>query len=841
MSKTTFKQLGIFVLLLFLISGRTSKNWGMEYDSSPPNQPGFIDSWHFWNKDLSFCGQSIYVVNNQSVPFSFDFFHSIFSDRFSNFKSNSLFHNISLSQNDSKASNSEQKSEDSAESMESESPDHFSAEESKVESEISKSKKLEDSDSSLKTESATDMASKKISILSFEEKMLAEVVPEKETKKTAAPKKWIPNLRVLAGSPPTILDLCDSIAKFDLEGSFGTPGTLQPELLTISMVSPSDQSVLEPEIQGTNLILNWAAKGNAQTEVVVRIEYPDCLPVYLSFNAEIWQPNYFWMIAVVIGGLGLFLIGMRNMSEGVQMMAGSSLRRLIAFFTENRFLAVGIGLLTTMLIQSSSVTTVMVVGFINSQIMTLSQGIGVIMGANIGTTVTGWILALKIEDYGLPLLGISAFFYLFSANVRVRYVSMSLMGLGLIFFGLKTMQSGFFILKDIPNFSQWMSYVDATSFFGVIKCACLGCLMTLVLQSSSATIGITISLATIGVIDFNTAAAFVLGENVGTTITALLASIGTTTVAKRAAYFHVIFNIIGVCWVLVIFLPILLPLVTSMANVQGEKNIAAGIALTHTLFNVSNTILFLPFTKVFASLLTRFVKESEVPKDSKLMLTSLGIRNMETPIIAIERSRVEILRMMNGCIQLNDWIRKIIDEKDYDNKELIEQAFKQEDVLDHMQDEVITFLADMMSKNLSVDIAEMARGQLRMSDELETVSDYLISVLKSNLKLHETGLQFPEMEMDSFTELDNSVRDHLIMIRKSYTERDSGTDVLQDIYQRRKGFTFRVKQTRDRFLKRMSEEKIDPLVVVAFNSQLNFYRRLREHAQNIAEAMTNIR
>jgi len=262
---------------------------------------------------------------------------------------------------------------------------------------------------------------------------------------------------------------------------------------------------------------------------------------------------FFKLALEIIGGLGIFLLGMKHMSDGMQAVAGTSLRRLIGAVTNNRFFATIVGVLVTCVVQSSSITTVMVIGFVNSGVMQLGQAIGVIMGANIGTTITGWILVLKIGKYGLPLLGGSAFFYLFSRGDRWRYWAMATMGVGMVFFGLEVMKDACSIIKETPAFEAWFQRFNADTYFGVLGCAAAGCVLTVLVQSSSATLGITISLAVQGVISYETAAALVLGENIGTTITAFLASLGATTNARRAAYFHVIFNIIGVFWITLIF------------------------------------------------------------------------------------------------------------------------------------------------------------------------------------------------------------------------------------------------------------------------------------------------
>ena len=237
--------------------------------------------------------------------------------------------------------------------------------------------------------------------------------------------------------------------------------------------------------------------------------------------------------STVVGGLGIFMLGMKYMSDGLQATAGDRLRRLISLVTDNRFLAVGIGTLVTCIVQSSSVTTVMCVGFVNSGFMTLHQAFGVTLGANIGTTITGWILVVKIGKYGLPLLGIAALVHLFCKRERLHYLALLAMGIGMIFFGLELMSEGFKPLSKLPEFREWFHAFEADTYLGVMKCALVGCILTCIVQSSSATLGITIGMATVGLIPFHTAAALVLGENIGTTITAIIASLGATTNARQ--------------------------------------------------------------------------------------------------------------------------------------------------------------------------------------------------------------------------------------------------------------------------------------------------------------------
>ena len=288
------------------------------------------------------------------------------------------------------------------------------------------------------------------------------------------------------------------------------------------------------------------------------------------------------MVFHVVGGLGIFLLGMKYMQQGLQVVAGDSIRRMINAVTANRFLAVGIGLFITTLVQSSSVTSVMVIGLVNSELMALTGAIGVIIGANIGTTITGWILALKIGQYGLPLLGLAAFGWLFIKGERLRYSALAMLGIGMVFFGLELMKDGFEPVSDLPEFASMFQLFEATDYLGVLKSALVGCGVTLVIQSSSATLGMTIALANTGVIDFQTAGAVVLGTNVGTTVTAYLASLGADDInAKRTAYFHILFNVAGVAAITALFLPVYLPFIDNRRDGRcRSQHAAAGRSLS---------------------------------------------------------------------------------------------------------------------------------------------------------------------------------------------------------------------------------------------------------------------
>jgi phosphate:Na+ symporter len=545
----------------------------------------------------------------------------------------------------------------------------------------------------------------------------------------------------------------------------------------------------------------------------------------------------------LLGGLGIFLLGMKHMSDGMQAVAGASLRRLISIVTNNRFMATIVGVVVTCVVQSSSVTTVMVIGFVNSGVMELSQAIGVIMGANIGTTITGWILVLKIGKYGLPLLGIAAFFFLFSKSDRWRYWAMAIMGVGMVFFGLELMKDACAIIKETPQFETSFKYFTADSYVGVMKCALAGCLLTTLVQSSSATLGITISLASQGVIGYETAAALVLGENIGTTITAFLASLGATSNARRAAYFHIIFNLIGVFWITLVF-PWYIELIktffaddlSTMVLVEGKEtypNTTAAIAATHTIFNIANTLLFLPFLPFFVRLLNRIVPSKGYKE--KPRLTDLDMRLLETPLLAIEQSRKEIVKMSVGCTKMLHWLGELC-EQDEIEQGLADKLLHREQVLDAVQDEIASHVTGLLANEIPHSVAVEARQQFRMADEYESISDYIVNIHKFDTRLRRDGEQFTANQKTGIKSLNQLSVDYLGLVNDALVARDPGVITKTESVSKRLGRE--IKQLRRNHLSDLSAGSMAPTVSVAYLAVLNAYSRVRDHAENVAGAVS---
>ncbi len=638
-------------------------------------------------------------------------------------------------------------------------------------------------------------------------------------------KRLVPDFKILKGSPKTVIDIRPLFANADTVD----------KVTSIDIVLNKKKKVVGATIEDSaTLVLEPGSVG--KTEIIIEARQASGDVIHSKFNVQVWDPDFWKLAMTVVGGLGIFLLGMKSMSDGLQAVAGKRLRRMIGAVTNNRVMATGVGTLVTTVVQSSSITTVMTVGFVSCGLMTLAQAIGVIMGANIGTTITGWILVLKIGKYGLPIAGVAAFGYLFLKRDRARYTSMAVMGLGMVFLGLELMKDGFAIVKELPAFEAWFETFSADTYLGVLKCAAVGCVLTFIVQSSSATLGITIGLAQMGVIPYETAAALVLGENVGTTITAWLASLGATTNAKRAAYFHVLFNMAGVAWITALF-PFYIKLIKyivvgDMDGHVGEE-VTGAIAATHTGFNVVNTLMFLPFAGVVARILQRLVPDKKT--DSEPKLTNLDMRILESPVIAIEQSHVEIMHMADGCAQMMKQIRQVL-ANPQTNETIVQRVKDTEQRIDLIQDEIVTFMTNLLSANIPHDLTDEARRQLRMGDEYESVSDYLARILKYQVKLRAEVDNLPPEDPTELLALHDMVAQYLDLVNE--LARSGEGEKSDEAAPRGQEINQRIREVRRTTLDSMGANGLPPRVSVTLHRQLNGYRRVRDHILNIAEAVT---
>jgi phosphate:Na+ symporter len=558
------------------------------------------------------------------------------------------------------------------------------------------------------------------------------------------------------------------------------------------------------------------------------------------------------ILMAVLGGLGIFMLGMKHMSEGMQAVAGNSLRRMISLVTTNRVMATATGTAVTTLVQSSSVTTVIVVGLVNAGLMQLPQAIGVIFGANIGTTITGWILVLNIGKYGLPMLGSAALVYLFARRDRTRFIAMSIMGMGMVFFGLELMKNGFAPVKDMPVFMDAFQWFEADSYGGIYKAVLVGCVLTLIVQSSSATLGITIGLAATGVIPFQTAAALILGENIGTTITVVLASIGASTNAKRAAYGHVLFNCIGVLWITLLFPwyvkgvaatvvavngadPLTISLQSGMDPVAFATVITSAIALTHSGFNVINTLVFLPFVRSFTRLLVWLVPDPRTKEIARLRRIDTG--TVSSPVLGLEQSRGEVIQMAQGVNKMMEWIRQLGFNGPWDEL-VVRKTFHREEVLDNVQREVVAFLTATLDATMPQMVAEEGRQQLRIAHEYESASDRAASILRGFGELRSQRLELSAAQREELQRLHDAVAGFVGEVSQAFEERRVMNSA--DVRAHSDSIGRLVRESRESQLQRMIDGQVDPGLSLIFAGLLTDYRRIGSHARNINDAAAGV-
>ena len=434
------------------------------------------------------------------------------------------------------------------------------------------------------------------------------------------------------------------------------------------------------------------------------------------------------------------------MSEGIQKTAGSRLRNILAYMTQNRVAGVFTGFLTTCLVQSSSATTVMVVSFVNAGLLSLVQSIGIIMGANIGTTVTGWLVSIlgfkfKIASIALPSIGIGLPL-VFSKVTKRKNLGEIFVGFGLLFLGLKFLKSSVPDIKNNPEVLQFLASYTDLGILSVLIFILVGVILTITVQSSSAAMTITITMAFKGWIDFPTAAALVLGENIGTTITAYLASLGANYHAKRTARAHMIFNVFGVVWMIIAFsffisfidyiVPgdpyIIKELSPGIPNPLFDPvTIPIHLSMFHTLFNIINVGLLIWFVPQIASIVEKMIKPSKEENKEEYNLEYFSTGVQPVPEIAILEAKKEVINMSALMIQMLNLFRSTFKEKE-SIKDTIHIAKENELKSDQMQEEISTYLAECTKHELSLESSQEAAAMMRIVNELESIGDSTLNL-----------------------------------------------------------------------------------------------------------------
>ncbi|WP_300367032.1 Na/Pi cotransporter family protein [Brachyspira sp.] len=544
----------------------------------------------------------------------------------------------------------------------------------------------------------------------------------------------------------------------------------------------------------------------------------------------------------LIGGFGLFMYGLKVFSDGLQESTENALKDILHKVTQNKIFGIALGFVITAIVQSSSAVTVMAVSFVNANILTLSQAINIILGANIGTTVTGWIISLNIDVLALPSLGIGSMIVIFgSENRKLRFFGEILMGFGMIFYGLILMKMAFEGVRSSEDFKRIFLMANANTIYGRFLCVMIGMIVTAIIQSSSAALGVTISLATVGLIDYPTAVALILGQNIGTTITAVLATLGASTNAKRAALVHCLFNIFGVIYMFFLF-PYYIKIVDIIVGfmnigdphlIVNNKyvNISFYIAAAHTIFNIINVILFYFLTEKLEKIVCIIIRDKEDEKHVSVLSDKL----LNMPVSAEIEVRKEVAYMGETAKKMLSRIEQLFDNP---SERLLTKIRDHEKMLDNTDNEIHTFLLKLLGKN-SINSSNIA-SLINISTYYENLGDNLKDLGKAIMKGSEKKTLFNDTQKEDIIKMINNNKDFIdylstLILQYYYLNKEKTYDEAMQKYHDIKGFYY---EARERHYDNVDKSLIPALNAHLYGDVLVYFNRSIANLVNIVEAIT---
>ena len=532
-----------------------------------------------------------------------------------------------------------------------------------------------------------------------------------------------------------------------------------------------------------------------------------------------WQEIAFHFL----GGLGLFLYSIKTMGDGLQQAAGDRLRYYIDKYTSNPFFGILVGIGMTALIQSSSGVTVITVGLVSAGLLTLRQAIGIVMGANIGTTVTSFIIGFKLGDYALPMLFLGAVCLFFTKNRTINNIGRIVFGVGGIFFALNLMSGAMEPLKDLQVFKDYMVELSKNPILGVL----VGTGLTLLIQASSATIGILQNLYASNLIDLQGALPVLFGDNIGTTITAIIASLGANIAAKRVAAAHVAFNVIGTVICIIFLVPFtgLIQWFESFLNLAPEMT----IAFAHGTFNITNTIIQFPFIGALAFLVTKLIPgEDEVVKYEPLYLDEQLIK--QAPSIALGNAKKELLHLGNYAAKAFDLSYDYIINS---NEKVAEKGHKTEEAINTIDEKLTRYLISLSGEALSQKESEVLTNILDSSRDLERIGDHAEALINLNDYLQRKNVQFSEAALEELAEIYLKTSDFVKDALESVENND--LEKAQALIERHEDINNMERVLRKTHIKRLNNGECSTQAGVNFIDIISHYTRVSDHAMNLAE------
>lgn len=544
----------------------------------------------------------------------------------------------------------------------------------------------------------------------------------------------------------------------------------------------------------------------------------------------------FQIAIALFGGLAIFIYGMNLMSDGLQKAAGDRMRSVLAMLTSNPIFGVLAGALVTAVLQSSSATTVMTVGFVSAGLMKLPQAISVIMGANIGTTVTAQLIAFKIGDYAwvFVIAGFIMYFF-FKHKEAIRDIGQTTFGFGLLFVGINTMGATMKPLASAPFFTDLMLQVQDWPVLGVA----IGTLMTVVVQSSSATIAVLQNLASTAgpdgvssVLGLGSSIPILFGDNIGTTITAMLACIGMSVNAKRTAVFHVIFNLTGT-FIFIWWIPQIIDFVTFISPKGAEVDvISRQIANTHLLFNTTNTLLFLPFLPLFVKLVTKLVPGAETDRlQTESMYLDMNI--LHQPVFAIHLAMMELSRIGQFALDMIHKSKKAFLE---DDLKAVDEVMELEDALNKVQGETVSYLASILSAEATTETqAKRVSGLMHVAADIEHVGDYCKNLVEFATEKYKNKYVFSDRAM---AEINDYFDQGIWMMKDSLQALEKGDIVIaEEVLVQEDQMNRTEARLRAHHMKRLYDNTCSPAFTVLYNDVIHNIEKIGDSCNNIAEAV----
>lgn len=534
------------------------------------------------------------------------------------------------------------------------------------------------------------------------------------------------------------------------------------------------------------------------------------------------------------GGLGMFLYGMNVMADGLQKTAGNKMRQLLGYLTNNRFLGVLVGALVTAIIQSSSATTVMVVGFVNAGIMNLTQAAGVIMGANVGTTITAWLVsanewagALKPEFFAPLILAIGAFIVTFSNKQKLNQKAEIAVGFGVLFIGLSFMSSSIGVYQSSPVFAKAFEVLGGNPILGIL----VGAVVTAIIQSSSASVGILQTLAMKGIVNWRSAVFITLGQNIGTCITALLSSAGANKTAKRAAVIHLSFNIIGAGIygiIMTIFFGVFDHL--AMQHISSTE-----ISIFHSIFNVSVTVLLFPFANVLVKLSGLIIHEEPEDEEDEeveeMVLRHLDPRILETPSFAVENAVKEVVRM--GDIVLKN-MKRVTKEamNPQPSEKQLDKVFRDEKVINHLETMITGYLVKISNLALTEKQSKIVTDLFYTISDIERAGDHVENIAEFMQTKHDDKIAFSDLAKDELHKMTAQVIKTFDYAIRAIEKDD--VEIAKQAIQGEEEVDRIEKQYRKQHIKRLERESCLPEAGVIYIDMMTSLERISDYADNIA-------